>query len=109
MSADLRARRRLEVQYPGAISAIRYEDLIRNPRRKVSELFRRIGVAEPNEKYYQWLRGVMFGLKDGAPFSVSRVNATATAEKWKHRLSYQQAVEIDRYCHSVLVELGYNL
>jgi hypothetical protein len=39
MLADLQARRRLEARYPGAITVVRYEDLVANPNRTVEAVF----------------------------------------------------------------------
>jgi hypothetical protein len=80
-----------------------------DPERKVAELFRQVGAAEPDEKFYQWLHGNMFGGKEGKRFDVSRANATATAEKWKGRLSVTELAQMNRYCNRVLVALGYKI
>lgn len=109
MLSDVRARHRLSARYPGAISVVRYEDLISNPVKVTCELFRRIGTIGPDEKYIKWLHEKLYGGTEGTRFETNRANASVTASRWRQRVSDWQFQQMNRHCRQVLLELGYEL
>jgi len=110
MLADIRARKRFEVQYPGAISVVRYEDLIANPNETVSTVFQRVvspGDDVSLDAVNRWLQSVMYAKVDMDAFSIQRNNARVTASRWTTHINYRQARAMNRICRRVLIELGY--
>lgn len=112
MLADLQARRRLEARYPGAITVVRYEDLVANPNRTVEAVFKRVaapGDDVPIDAVNRWLRSAMYSAVETDAFGVHRTDARATASRWASQVSFKQAKEINRNCRRVLLQLGYEL
>ena len=111
MLEDLRAKRRFERCYPGAVITVRYEDFSDDPIRTTERVFEAVGQRVP-ATFRSWLDRVI-NVKNvrNPPFAngIRRGNASATAAAWQSRVSYSDVIGMNRNCREVLDLLGYEL
>ena len=111
MLDDLKAKRRLERRYPGAVLTVRYEDFVRDPKSVTRRVFDFVGQPVP-AAFRRWTTTVMnvrYAKLAEDAFGTHRINSTATAEGWLSRASYRDLLDMNRNCRQVLNLLGYEL
>ncbi|XP_013790025.1 carbohydrate sulfotransferase 3-like [Limulus polyphemus] len=103
---DLDVFYRLQADNPTKFTLIRYEDLAVHPQEQSMMLFERLQLhyssAVPKFIASHTRRS------EADPYSTHR-NSSAVAFEWRHRLSFPQIENIQKYCSGVLRTLGYDI
>ncbi|XP_038636927.1 carbohydrate sulfotransferase 1 [Scyliorhinus canicula] len=92
----------------GKYMLVRYEELAREPFKKITEIYHFIGLDVDNQ-VKKWIlqntRGTS-GTARNYKYTTTR-NSTATAESWRLNLSFQIAQTVQHLCNGTLTQLGY--
>ena len=89
------------------ILTIRYEDLVSQPKEIVSKVYEFIDQELP-KKVLDWLdHSVNADRDDKGLFGTQRANASATAFKWRNKLSPNNIRFVSQKCQAVLERFGY--
>lgn len=88
------------------LKVLRYEDLAEKPFQTVAELFSFTGL--PFTKVVQnILKKKTSSRRDSCSYCTDRKNSTATASKWRYKLSHEHAHYIYKACKKSMRVLGY--
>lgn len=107
MLTDCQIRRRLEPKYPGRILLVRYEDLVNDSDKIISDVYNGLlQLALPSD-VVDVIKGQLYATSANGPTGTLRVNGTATASQWHRTIDSQLLEFITETCHQLLVELRY--
>ncbi|XP_053544870.1 carbohydrate sulfotransferase 1 [Bombina bombina] len=91
----------------GRYMLLRYEDLARNPMKKMEEIYDFLGVPVDGN-VERWIQNNTRGDQSSAKHKYGTVrNSAATAESWRLTLSYDIVEFTQNACRQVLSQLGY--
>uniref|UniRef100_A0A8C5WFT7 Sulfotransferase n=1 Tax=Leptobrachium leishanense TaxID=445787 RepID=A0A8C5WFT7_9ANUR len=91
----------------GRYMLLRYEDLARNPMKKMEEIYNFVGVPL-DSSVERWIQNNTRGDQSSAKHKYGTVrNSAATAESWRLTLSYDIVEFTQNTCREVLIQLGY--
>ena len=108
MWEDIKAKKLLERKYPGSITTIRYEDFVQDFSGTIEFVFSQMKHNQ-SQRLWRWILRKRTADADDKPFSTFRGNSCENISKWKTKVSVSQEMEMNRHCHKVLLELGYDL
>ncbi|MEE6499272.1 hypothetical protein FKM82_003379 [Ascaphus truei] len=91
----------------GRYMLLRYEDLARNPMKKMEEIYDFLGV-QLDGNVERWIQNNTRGDQSSAKHKYGTVrNSAAIAESWRLTLSYEIVEFTQNACRQVLTQLGY--
>ncbi|KAM9302442.1 carbohydrate sulfotransferase 1 [Gastrophryne carolinensis] len=91
----------------GRYMLLRYEDLARNPMRKMEEMYDFVGIPR-DPSVERWILNNTRGDQSAARHKYGTVrNSAAMAESWRLTLSYDIVEFTQNACRQVLTQLGY--
>ena len=99
----------LATKYPHNILRVRYEDITAEPKEQAQKIYSFARNSELPDTINEFLRKSMNSTKEGGTYGTARKNATATAYKWRTKLTEFQLEDINNKCKTVLDILGYGL
>ena len=90
------------------LTVLRYEDLALDPEKKTYKLFNFLGRQVPKQVLQHIKRNTETSARKERPYGVQR-DSRATAESWRHKLSWRQTLSVQSVCADVMKEAGYDL
>ncbi|XP_041372030.1 carbohydrate sulfotransferase 1-like isoform X3 [Gigantopelta aegis] len=107
ISLDLRISQNISDQFGSRIFTLRYEDLAENPVIVSRMLYDFVGLEFTDTIKDYIVNITQSGRRDGCAICTWRINSTATAYKWRRKLSYDRVAIIDNGCAGVYKQMGY--
>ncbi|KAM4722258.1 carbohydrate sulfotransferase 1 [Rhinophrynus dorsalis] len=93
----------------GRYMLLRYEDLARNPMKKMEEIYEFVGIPVDGN-VERWIHNSTRADQSSSRHKYGTVrNSAATAESWRLTLSYDIVEFTQNACRQVLSELGYKI
>ena len=109
MRNDLALFRRLRMRYPGAMTLLRYEDLVLDLRGTLHKIYEHFGEDVPQGMYdivYDMMHAKE-NIQDEGMFAVRRSDAKKSLYKWLMKNSQEEIEGMTKHCSDILEALGY--
>ncbi|XP_005106612.2 carbohydrate sulfotransferase 1 [Aplysia californica] len=105
---DIGALKRLTLRYPDRVKMVRYEHGALNPLKYARDIYRFIGM-DLTDNVVDFVNSITSARADDSLFGTVRASSAEAMDAWRHRVSFDEAREVDRWCSDVLPDLGYKL
>ncbi|XP_075440052.1 carbohydrate sulfotransferase 5-like isoform X2 [Ascaphus truei] len=95
----------------GRYMLVRYEDVVRDPVKEISEMYRFANLKVTN-KLQGWIYNITHGQGPGGKreaFQITSRNAVNVSQAWRNVLSFQKIKKIQDVCKGAMNMLGYQL
>ncbi|XP_076137297.1 carbohydrate sulfotransferase 1-like [Alosa pseudoharengus] len=92
----------------GRYMLVRYEDLAKEPRQKIKEVFTFLGL-NLDKSVVDWIKENTHGRGSWSPMDVLSTNrdSATNSDSWRLKLSYDMVQYLQTLCQTTLHELGY--
>ncbi|XP_075693232.1 carbohydrate sulfotransferase 6-like [Rhinoderma darwinii] len=90
---------------------VRYEDVVRDPLREISEMYKFAELKLTN-KLERWIYNITHGRSSGnkkEAFKITSRNAVNVSQAWRNVLSFEKVKKIQDVCKGAMNMLGYQL